>query len=582
MALVAMVLLAVSSCGGDKNTDPDPNPSADTTVSVTGIELNQESLRLNTGGTAQLTYVISPDSATNKTVDWSSDDESVATVSQTGLVTAIGVGLATIAITTEDGDFEATATVTVTDDVIFYEASEEDFSNPERGFYKYSSTRSNSYSPLTVNSLKNNLSGAGGYYSSLTFRYFLITEFVDGPLSQEFLDNVDADFAVAREAGVKLIPRFTYTNSVQSGDCQESWICPPYGDAPKDIVLGHIAQLGPVLSENADVLLAVQMGFIGVWGENYYTDYFGDASPNGGQNKLLDENWQDRIDVLNALLDVLPADVMVQVRYPQMKQRTIYGIDAPTNSAALTESEAFTGTVKARIGFHNDCLFASADDFGTYADYGNSSSSAGTDISNLKPYFSSEGKYVVIGGETCSDSGYSPFNDCAPTGRAEQELRDLHYTYLNADYNHEVNGDWEDGGCMGEIKRNLGYRFVLDSAELPKTASDKLDVTLYLRNVGYAAPTKERYAYLILKSASGGETSYKFDQDMRHWDGSVELTGSFDLPAASTTYELFLYFPDINASISDRPEYAIRLANGDTWDSATGMNNLNRTLSVTQ
>ncbi len=62
------------------------------------------------------------------------------------------------------------------------------------------------------------------------------------------------------------------------------------GDAPKDIVFGHIAQLGPILTKNADVINCIQMGFIGTWGENYYTDFFGDAPTNANQGKLLDEN----------------------------------------------------------------------------------------------------------------------------------------------------------------------------------------------------------------------------------------------------------------------------------------------------
>jgi hypothetical protein len=51
-----------------------------------------------------------------------------------------------------------------------------------------------------------------------------------------------------------------------------------------------------------------------------------------------------------ALLDALPADRMIQVRTPQMKQRAVYGVNAATNSAAITDGEAFTETMKTRIG----------------------------------------------------------------------------------------------------------------------------------------------------------------------------------------------------------------------------------------
>ncbi len=58
---------------------------------------------------------------------------------------------------------------------------------------------------------------------------------------------------------------------------------------------------------------------------------------------------------------------MVQVRYPHTEAKNhLAGIQALTNVAPLAANEAFNGTDKARIGFHNDCFLASADDYGTY------------------------------------------------------------------------------------------------------------------------------------------------------------------------------------------------------------------------
>ncbi|MES3019272.1 MAG: DUF4832 domain-containing protein [Bacteroidota bacterium] len=472
---------------------------------------------------------------------------------------------------------------------IVYKPSDEDFANPERGFYRASSTRSNNYSPLTVAELKEYRKGpavgsAPGAYStrsSLLWRYFIMPDFVDKPISSEFLAKLQADLDVIRESGMKLIPRFSYNNSQGRGQCPEGTICPPYKDAPKAIVLEHIKQLGPILTKNADVILTVQMGFIGLWGENYYTDYFGDASANGGIRKLLDKNWQDRIDVLNAMLNALPKDMMVQVRYPQMKQRTVYGINAMTTTAPLTAKEAYSGSAKSRIGFHNDCLLASADDLGTYKDYGNSSSAAKQDIPNLKPYFAEDSKYVLVGGETCSDA-FSPQNNCAPEGIADLDLRKLHYTYLNANYNNQVNGDWVEGGCMEAIKRNLGYRIALDSAKINTEvkAGKTLSVNLHLSNLGYAAPSKKRPVYLVLRNASG-VTKYEFKTDVRFWMSGANLSGSFKLPASLKpgSYEVLLHLPDANASIASRPEYAIRLAN-DLWEAETGMNNLKQVITI--
>ena len=83
------------------------------TVSVTGVTVDPTSVTLSTGGTQQLTPTVTPANATNKSVTYSSNANSVATVSNTGLITAVAHGSATITVTTADGGFTATCTVTV-------------------------------------------------------------------------------------------------------------------------------------------------------------------------------------------------------------------------------------------------------------------------------------------------------------------------------------------------------------------------------------------------------------------------------------------------------------------------------------
>ena len=86
------------------------------TVSIapTGVSLNKTSDTLTTKGeTTQLTAMVSPSNAANKNVTWKSSDTSVATVSSTGLVTAVGNGTATITATTNSGGKIATCKITV-------------------------------------------------------------------------------------------------------------------------------------------------------------------------------------------------------------------------------------------------------------------------------------------------------------------------------------------------------------------------------------------------------------------------------------------------------------------------------------
>ena len=79
------------------------------------VTLDKTSVSLMEGGTTQLTATVTPEEAENKNVTWSSSDESIATVSNDGVVTGVGKGTATITVKTEEGEHTATCTVTVKD-----------------------------------------------------------------------------------------------------------------------------------------------------------------------------------------------------------------------------------------------------------------------------------------------------------------------------------------------------------------------------------------------------------------------------------------------------------------------------------
>ena len=82
-------------------------------IPVTGVSLDESSITLDVGGSQTLTATVTPEDATNKKVRWTSDNETVATVSEDGVVTAVAGGTAVITATTHDGLFTATCTVTV-------------------------------------------------------------------------------------------------------------------------------------------------------------------------------------------------------------------------------------------------------------------------------------------------------------------------------------------------------------------------------------------------------------------------------------------------------------------------------------
>ena len=87
------------------------------TVAVTGVTLNKTEATLTAKGqTVQLTATVAPANATNKNVTYATSNAAVATVSESGLVTAVAKGTADITVTTADGNKTAVCKVTVSID----------------------------------------------------------------------------------------------------------------------------------------------------------------------------------------------------------------------------------------------------------------------------------------------------------------------------------------------------------------------------------------------------------------------------------------------------------------------------------
>ncbi|WP_257457983.1 DUF4832 domain-containing protein [Archangium lipolyticum] len=432
-------------------------------------------------------------------------------------------------------------TGTGTGTTTYYAASSATIANPERGFYHYTSDCDKTdFVASTLSGYRTNEK------ITQVFCIFYLSEFKNSPISQAQLDRFQRQANAVRAAGLKMIVRFAYTLSTD-GD-----------DAPLSRVTAHLDQLAPYLRANSDVIAVVQTGFIGAWGEWYYTRNFGNAG------NVSQTDWNNRKALVDKLLSVLPATRMVQLRTPKFK-RTMYG------TSALTASQAYNGSAVARVGHHNDCFLASPDDWGTFEN---------TTVEY--PYLAAETNYLAMGGETCNFN--PPRSDCAT---ALNELALFHYSYLNADYEATVLGGWSNGGCRPEIDRRLGYRFTLVSATFPATASRgaAMPVDIQLRNEGWAAPFNPRSVQLVLRNTSSGATyRLPLSADPRHWTAGATVTISqgVTLPATlpAGSYALLLNLPDPEPSLSTRPEYAIQLANQNVWEASTGFNDLQWTVTV--
>jgi hypothetical protein len=420
---------------------------------------------------------------------------------------------------------------------IRFVASNEIIRNPERGFFNHLEWTNAGGAPVSSGALQN----LKNQHLSLVANIYYMTDYVDKPLDEAMLSLIKANLKSVRDNGFKAILRFAYSKS------QSALVY----DAPIEICLEHIDQLKPILHEYVDVIAVMEAGFIGVWGEWYYTNHYGSGAffKTEMRNQLLD-----------AILSALPRERMVCLRTPGYKAKLL-GI---TLTDTLTPSEAYNQTKKARLALHNDCFVASDNDMGTFFSEAE------------RTYSQADSRYVAMGGETCAPSAYS---ECL---NSMQQLHDYHWSYLNKDYHQTVLNNWAINGCMDEIKKKLGYRFELIYADASTSVQKGSDYALkcLIKNSGYAAPYNPRNVYLLLLSKNGDEVQrIRLNKiDPRFWMSDAYQLIELSLPIPNGIpageYTVALHLPDPQAGLAGVPDYAIRLANEQVWNEQKGYNAL--------
>jgi hypothetical protein len=398
--------------------------------------------------------------------------------------------------------------------------------NPERGFY-----------------VGLDLLNAGGAAQvranghTLAIALVGLDDYRDSDLDAAFLTRLGQGFAAARAAGIKVVLRFSYNSSFAA-------------DASKARILGHIAQLKPLLQDNADVISVMQAGFIGAWGEWH-------SSTNGLDNDA------DRGAILNAILDALPASRAVQVRTPMYKAG-IFG------ASALTDADAFDGSHRARVGHHNDCFLASDSDFGTYA----------SPIATWESFTAADSKYTPMGGETCAISART---DCSV---ALAEMEQNHWSYLNQEYHQDVIAGWESQGCADEIRRRLGYRLSLSKVvhDAKVAPGGVLTLALEIKNSGYSAPYNARPVFVVLDGGGDRRVVQLTSVDVRRWQpgqvSKVNVKLRVPADAAAGSYKLALWLPDDAPALRNDARFSVRLANASVWDATAGQNVMSERLTI--
>ena len=432
-----------------------------------------------------------------------------------------------------------------------FKATDADFANPERGMYVWAANDLAAWTQAQADA-----QFAAGY--RIVYAPVRLDAHAGEALPATLLAKLADGFATARRAGLKVIPRFLYNYPAGETGYQKAQ------DAPLERVLGHIGQLKPVLAANRDVIAYLQAGFIGAWGE-WHTSSNDLTVPAA------------RTQIRDALLDALPADRFLQVRYP------------PYLMAWAPQAARWgDGSAASRIGVHNDCFLASSTDVGTYSDH---AATRGRE----RQYVAALSRTAPFGAETCN-----PADAVNPTPRTNcddilREGRQFGLTYLNDSYYRTLfHTRWQTQGCLAEVKRSMGYRFALvtlrHSAAVVAGQSGALALTL--RNSGWARAYNPRAVQIVLRHRANGSVVRipLASIDPRAWlpGQTSQASARFAVPGATPTgaYDVLLALPDGAASLAGDVRYSVRPANADAaarrqgWDAALGAFGTGTTLNI--
>lgn len=422
--------------------------------------------------------------------------------------------------------------------------TDELFPNPERGvFVQAYFTGANLNSRIKSDVIAENRDKSDKL--TLYLHSYYLTDYMESNIPQEFFDRLDSNMNALRAGGAKAVVRFSYKSSMDYS--AQPW------NATEEWIHKHIDQVGPYLQKHADVILCIQCGWLGSWGEWYYTD------SGFKMNPTKDADFEKRWSVLEHYMSVTPSDRQIALRIPAYKMRYLK-MRGDTASSPLRAEEAFKPTAKARICGHNDCFVSSSNDVGTYRN------------DKDRDFWAEDSKYTLMGGETCEK--------CA-SSKGEYALKQMerfHWTYLNRDYRESVTGMWRTDGTMDTILHRLGYRLTLEKAILTEhpQPGGRFEAYFKLHNRGFAAPMNKRGLELILVSVDDPSKKYVYPQteDPRFWlPGTHKFTLACTLTdVPSGQYKLYLNLPDPYPTLYNDPRYSIRLANKNVWEEKTGYN----------
>lgn len=382
-----------------------------------------------------------------------------------------------------------------------FSQSNKPLQNPYCGFYHIVGyTLSDDYG-----SSDNYASQIGSYTESLALLEINLKNYRTGEISKKGIAQLNDILASWEKSpnNTKLILRFLYDwDGVASATEPDSI----------DIILKHIEQVSQSVNRYRDTVYIMQGAFIGNWGEMHHSEF-------------QDENSLKQL--INKLNGIIDPSIYLSLRTPK-QWRTVNSSSEPKNNT--------------RIGLFNDGILGSESDLGTYAE---------NEREKELKFQNELCRYVPNGGEVVFNNNLSELKTSVSS------LKEMHISYLNADYDSRVLEKWKGTvwqgddpfrGCDGYtyIKSHLGYRFVLDSFKIKQSGIIRPDYTLQItiENSGFSNTLKPFEISIVIENIRTREyLDVPFNADLMSLYGGDKKTFRVNLPVkAIKKGEYLIYF----------------------------------------
>lgn len=352
----------------------------------------------------------------------------------------------------------------------------------------------------------------------------------DKVLSQQALDYLDGVLDTLYKNNKNAIVRFAYDNFDGVEDKEPS----------EEMILTHQSQVCNVLNKYQNTITAIEVGFVGKWGEMH-------------TSKLANYDTIDKlIDGYLTQTDNFP----ILTRTPRMIYHYLgftVNVLEDENNIILPSSNAY------RLGIYNDGYLGSGNDLGTYADR----------EKEIK-WLQNQTNHLPFGGEIMNNS-MAYIENCLPY------MREVNLSYLNYEWNYNMTQtNWGSNFYTSEIgdeknyfgqtaqvyvRNHMGYRLVLNSSKIYKQNSNKYEFEINLNNIGFGNVNRAKQMSLVVVNENGENSEIKLDK-LYKGENQILIKQKLNLQSGNNKIYLKLY----NGFYQDSSRYEIAFSSTGVFD----------------